>query len=178
LCEKEYSEDDLNGTYLGLWLDGDKELIREKLQQLQVELGKDFDWSIYDDVMEQSDLKVSQWTTTIHIVLGILLIVVGIGWLNSAKGMLHTKKKEYQVLRLLGASNKSVRRICWIQTWSYMIFGVVLGAILGIIVVTYFWKANVITNTPIIINWEYIVGIVIYLFGLSLMLYPTIKKMG
>lgn len=178
LCRKECTGEGLDGTYLGLWLDGDKEMTRNKLLQLQVELGKDFDWSIYDDVMEQSELKVSQWTTTMHIVLGILMIVAGIGLLNSARGMLYTRKKEYQVFRVLGASNKSVHKICWIQTWSYMVSGAVLGAILGIIIVAYLWKSNVAAKTPVIIRWDYIAGIIIYLFGLSLMLYPAIKKMG
>lgn len=178
LCEKVHSETDSSGIYVGLWLDGDKELIREKFQQLQVETGIDFDGRIYDDVMEQSDRIVSQWTTTMHIVLAMLLIVAGIGLLNSANRMLLARKKEYQMIRMLGATGKSVRRICWMQTWSYMLSGVVLGAILGIVVVACLWKNNVITNTPITIDWEYIVGIVIYLFGLSFMLHPTIKKMG
>lgn len=174
LCEKEFSEEDLSGTYAGLWLDGDKELIREKFQRLQVEPGIDFDGSIYDDIMEQSDHIKSQWTTTLHIVLAMLMIVAGIGWLNSAKGMLLARRKEFQVLRMLGATKRSVCRICWMQTWSYMLSGVVMGAILGIVVVASLWKTNVITNTPISIDWEYIAGIVIYLFALSLMLYPTI----
>lgn len=176
LCEKEYSEEDSSGTYAGLWLDGDKELIREKFQQLQIKPGIDFDGSVYDDVMEQSDHTIAQWTTTLHIVLAMLLIVAGIGLLNSAKGMLLTRKKDYQVLRILGAAERSVRRICWMQVWSYMLSGVVLGAILGFVVVSCLWKANVITNTPITIDWEYVAGIAIYLFGLSLMLYPTIQK--
>lgn len=178
LCEKEYSEEDLSGTCVGLWLDGDKETIREKFQQLQVEMGADFDGIIYDDVMEQSNRIMSQWTTTMHIVLAMLLIVAGIGLLNSANGMLLTRKKEYQTFRMLGATGKTVRRICWMQTWSYMLSGVVLGAILGIVVVACLWKNNVLTNTPITIDWEYIAGIAVYLFGLSFMLHLTIKKMG
>ena len=178
LCKKKYSEKDSSGAYVGLWLDGDKEIIREKFQQLQVEMGADFDGRIYDDVMEQSNRIMSQWTTTMHIVLAMLLIVAGMGFLNSANGMLLTRKKEYQTLRMLGATENTVRRICWMQTWSYMLSGVVLGAILGIVVVACLWKNNVITNTPITIDWEYIVGIAAYLFGLSFMLHLTIKKMG
>ena len=168
----------LDVTYLGLWLNGDKELAREKLQQLQVEFGKDFDWNIYDDIMEQSGLMVSQWTTAMYIVLGMLLAVSGAGLLNSARGMLYTRRKEYQVFRMLGAPDKRVRRICWIQVWSYMVSGAVLGAVLGIIIVAYLWKSNVVTNTPVIASWEYIAGIAIYLSGLSLMLYPAVKKTG
>lgn len=178
LCEKESTGTETGGSCVGLWLDGDKERIRDKFQQLQVEAGIYFDGSIYDDVMEQSDQIVSQWTTTMHIVLAMLLIVAGIGLLNSANGMLLTRRKEYQVFRMLGATRKTVRRICWMQTWSYMLSGVVLGAILGIVVVACLWNDLVITNTPVSTDWQYIAGIVAYLFGLSLTLYPTIRKMG
>ncbi len=178
LCGNGFTGEDLDGTYLGLWLNGDKELAREKLQQLQVEFGKDFDWNIYDDIMEQSGLMVSQWTTAMYIVLGMLLAVSGAGLLNSARGLLCTRRKEYQVFRMLGAPDKRVRRICWIQVWSYMVSGAVLGAVLGIIIVAYLWKSNVVTNTPVIASWEYIAGIAIYLSGLSLMLYPAVKKTG
>ena len=50
----------------------------------------------------------------------ILIVVAGIGWLNSAKAMLVARKEEYQVLRMLGTMVKRVRRICWFQVWSYM----------------------------------------------------------
>lgn len=176
LCEKDFSDENMYGIYLGLWLDGNKELIREKFQRLQLEPGINFEGSIYDDIMEESDHVRYQWTTTLHIVLAMLMIVAGIGLLNSAKGMLLARREEYQVLRMLGAAEKSVCRICWMQVWSYMLSGVVLGAILGVVVVSGLWKTNVITNTPIAIEWGYIAGIAIYLLGLSLMLYPTIKK--
>ena len=199
LCEKEPSEDDAvenyveewsdekkvsssgdypGGTYVGLWLDGDKELIREKFQRLQLEPGIEFTEMIYDDTKEQNDHLIRQWTTTLHIVLAMLMIVAGIGLLNSAKGMLLARKKEYQVLRMLGATQGNVHRICWMQVWSYMLSGVVLGAVLGIIVVSGLWKTEIVTNTLIKIEWEYIAGIAIYLLGLSLLLYPSIKKMG
>lgn len=178
LCEKEPSEEDLVGDHVGIWLEGDKELIREKFQRMQLEPGIEFTETIYDDVKEQNDHLIRQWTTTLHIVLAMLMIVAGIGLLNSAKGMLLARKKEYQVLRMLGTTQGSVHRICWMQVWSYMLSGVVLGAVLGIVVVSYLWKTNVITNTPIMMEWEYIAEIVIYLLGLSLLLYPSIKRMG
>ncbi len=178
LCEKKESAEGLDGTSVGIWLDGDKELIREKFQQLQLEMDTNLEWKIYDDVVENSKHMVSQWTTTLHVVLAMLLIVAGIGLLNSANGMLLARKKEYRALRMLGATDKSVHRICWMQTWSYMLSGVILGAITGAVIVVCLWKNNVITNTPITVDWEYIAVIAIYLFGLSLTLYPTVKKMG
>ena len=45
------------------------------------------------------------------------------------------------------------------------------------IIVYGIWKGNVITNTPITVEWEYLIGIVMYLFGVSFVLYPTVRKM-
>lgn len=104
----------------------------------------------------------------------MLLIVTGIGWLNSAKGMLVASKEKYSVLRMLGASSKRVRRICWIQVWSYMVSGIILGVILGIVVIYLLWNGNINGNVSIRIYWEYIIGIVGYLFVLSLLLKPVI----
>lgn len=179
LRKKEVSEDNADRDYIGLWLDGDKELIREKIQEMQIELGSgtSFEWCIYDDVMKASVRICRQWTTSLHVVLTMLLIVSGIGLLNSANGMLFAKKKEYQILRMLGETQKSVHKICWFQVWSYMLSGVVFGAFFGIIIVYGIWKGNVITNTSITIEWEYLFGIVMYLSGLSFVLYPTVKKM-
>lgn len=173
-----YSKKNLVSDYIGIWLEGDKELIRKEFQQLQIEPGIDFDGTIYDDVVEQSEHTALQWTTTLHIVLAMLLIVAGIGLLNSAKGMLLARKKDYQIIQMLGTTKSCVHRICWMQVWSYMFSGVVLGAILGIIVVHSIWQGNVFVSVPITVDWGYLAGIVIYLFGLSLILYPTIKKMG
>lgn len=78
---------------------------------------------------------------------------------------------------MLGENQKSVHKICWFQVWSYMLSGVVLGALLGMIIVYGIWKGNVITNTPITVEWEYLIGIVMYLFGVSFVLYPTVRKM-
>ena len=179
LRKKEVSEDNADRNYIGLWLDGDKELIREKIQEMQIELGSgtSFEWCIYDDVMEESVRICRQWTTSLHVVLVMLLIVSGIGLLNSANGMLFARKKEYKILRMLGETQKSVHKICWFQVWSYMLSGVVFGAFLGIVIVYSIWKGDVITDIPIAIEWEYLVGIVMYLFGLSFVLYPTVKKM-
>ena len=47
----------------------------------------------------------------------------------------------------------------------------------GMIIVYGIWKGNVITNTLITVEWEYLIGIVMYLFGVSFVLYPTVRKM-
>lgn len=175
LCQSEQQEDWNDGCWVGLYLDGDAEKIKEKFFQLEQEY-RDFQWYIYEDIMEQSEKISGQRMAMIEVVMFILLLVAGIGWLNSAKGMLMARKEEYRVLRMLGATVKRVRRISWIQVWSYMVSGIILGVILGIVVVYFLWRSNLNANVSISIYWENVMGIVIYLFILSLLLKPTIDK--
>ena len=58
-----------------------------------------------------------------------------------------------------------------------MFSGVVIGAILGFIIVVYIWEGRVIINTPITIQWEYLIGIVFYIMALSMLLYPTVNNL-
>lgn len=178
LSNEKALEKNPDSNYIGLWLDGDKELIREKIQKMQTEISDeaDFDWCIYDDMMEKSARMVAQWNTSLHVVLIMLLAVAGIGLINSANGMIMTRKKDYQILKMLGMSQKSIHKLCRFQVFSYMLSGVILGAIMGIIAVLAIWKNNVITGTPIGIEWQYLAGIAVYLSVLSLMLYPSIRK--
>jgi len=177
LYQIKQQENGADGCWVGFYLDGDDEKIKEKFFQLEQEY-RDFQWYIYKDIMEQSEKISGQRMAMIEVVMFILLLVAGIGWLNSAKGMLVARKEEYRVLRMLGATVKRVRRISWIQVWSYMVSGIILGVILGIVVVYFLWRSNLNANVSISIYWENIIGIVIYLFILSLFLKPTIKKLA
>lgn len=162
-----------SGCQAAFYLDGDKDAIEEKIYQLEKE-HRDCQWYLYEDVMEQSKVILEQRTAMIEVVIFILLIVAGIGWLNSAKGMLVARREEYRVLRLLGATVWRVRKIKWIQVWSYMLSGIILGFLLGFVVVYLLWDSNLNANVSISIYWENILGIVIYLFALSLFLKPTV----
>lgn len=168
------SKDEGSGCGANFYLDGNKDKIKEKFFQLEKE-HRDFQWYLYEDIMEQSKIISRQRTAMIEVVIFILLLIAGIGWLNSAKGMLVARKEEYRILRMLGATVKRVRMICWIQVWSYMVSGIILGVILGMGVVYLLWNSHLNANVTISIYWENIIGIVIYLFALSLFLKPTIN---
>ncbi len=164
-----------NECQLSVYLDGDIEKIKEKFFQLEKQY-REFSWYIYEDVMEQSDIIMEQRLAMIKIVMVTLLIIAGIGWLNSAKGMLMARQEEYRTLHMLGTTIKRVRRISWIQVWSYMSSGIILGVVFGIVLVYNLWKSNLNTNVSISIYWDNILGIVMYIFILSLFLKPTIDK--
>lgn len=56
--------------------------------------------------------------------------------------------------------------------------GIGIGIGMGILVVYLMWCTNANENVTISIYWENIVGIVLFLFALSLLLKPTIKKLA
>lgn len=172
LCQMDLEEEG-SGCQVDVYLDGDKDKIKEKFYQLEKE-HRDCQWYLYEEIMEQSEIISRQRTAMIEVVIFILILIAGIGWLNSAKGMLVARKEEYRILRLLGATAKRVRKICWIQVWSYMVSGIILGVILGMVVVYLLWNSHLNANVTISIYWENILGIVMYLFLLSLFLKPTI----
>lgn len=159
------------------FVNGEKKEIEELFVQLE-EKEKDSKWLIFEDIIEESNDISMQRLTMIKMVMIVLILVAGIGWLNSAKGMLVARKQEYQVLRMLGATEAKVRRISWIQVWSYMLSGILIGVGMGILIVYLLWRTNVNENVSISIYWENIVGIALFLFALSLFLKPTIKKLA
>lgn len=138
----------------------------------------DFKWLCLEEIVKESRDVSNQRLTMISVVLFVLVIVAGIGWLNSAKSMLDARKEEYQVLRMLGISVKNVRRISWIQVWSYMLTGIILGMVIGLMTVYFLWRSNVNSNVSISIYWKNVLGIVAYLFMLSMCLKSNIKQLA
>lgn len=164
------------GSVIDLWANGQQEQLRNLFDQLQVEPGVELDYTIYGELVEQSDHILRQWTLTLHIVLGMLLFVAGIGLWNSARGMLHARQKDFHVFRMLGSSRQRISRICMLQVWIYMFSGVILGAVGGYAIVHKIWENGVTTQMPLGVEWGYLAGIVCYLAGLSVLLIPTIRR--
>lgn len=160
-----------------LYVKGYTEETKEVFEKYET-LETGFKWISMEEIVEESNNVANQRLTMISVVLFVLLIVAGVGWLNSAKSMLVARKGEYQVLRMLGTSVKNVQRICWIQVWGYMLAGIVLGMGIGLVTVYFLWRSNVNANVSISIYWENVFGIVTYLFMLSMCLRLTIKQLA
>ena len=153
------------------------EQTREVFEKYEV-AKEGFKWLSMEEIMKEGNDVSNQRVTMISVILVVLIIIAGIGWLNSAKGMLLARENEYHVLRMLGTDIKSVRRISWIQVWSYMSAGIILGMAVGLVVVYFLWRSNVNPNVSISIYWENVFGIVVYMFMLSMGLRTTIKQLS
>lgn len=174
---KEKSEKNRTPNDAYFYMNGKREQLEEVLTQLEQE-EENFKWFNLEQIVEEGNTITAQRMTMIRMVMIFLAIVAGIGWLNSAKGLLLARKEEYKVLRMLGATRKNVRKISWIQVWSYMLSGIILGIVMGLTTVYLFWRNEVHENVTISIYWENIAGIALFLFALSLLLKPTIKKLA
>ena len=157
------------------YINGDSDELRELSAHLDKQY-PDSKWMIYDDYVKQIYTVSNQRNAMIKLVMLVLMFVAGIGWLNSARGILLARKHEYQVLRMLGASQKRVKRICYIQVLIYMSAGIILGSIIGIVTVYGIWNSNLNAGVSVEIFWGYIAGIVLYMIVLASLLVPTVRK--
>ena len=176
-----YTEEKLEGSYFAgtgyFYMNGDKKQLEDTINQMESKYG-DFKGLVFEQIIEEGNTISMQRLAMIKIVMIVLTIVAGIGWLNSAKGLLLARENEYKVLRMLGAKQKRVKRISWIQVISYIFSGIIMGIIIGLISVYLIWKSNVNENVTISVYWDNIAGIVLFLLGISLLLKPTVNKLA
>ena len=176
-----YTEEKPEGSYFAgtgyFYMNGDKKQLEDTINQMESKYG-DFKGLVFEQIIEEGNTISMQRLAMIKIVMIVLTIVAGIGWLNSAKGLLLARENEYKVLRMLGATQKRVKRISWIQVISYIFSGIIMGIIIGLISVYLIWKSNVNENVTILVYWDNIAGIVLFLLGISLLLKPTVNKLA
>ena len=95
-------------------------------------------WQSYSDMVEWCKKIVSERFLMIAIVLYVLTILAGTGWFNSVKNMIASQAGDYRILRQLGMSEKRVGRIIWRQIVLYLLLGIGLGIVIGILIMAYF----------------------------------------
>ena len=111
----------------------------------------------------------------IHVMIFILLVLAGAGWLIAAKNMILDRKEEYLILRKIGMTERKVSGIIWRQLIPFLFIGIVLGAFAGSLLITYLGYLNYET-------WHYsfsfdsIWFIVGYMIIMALLLIPVIRK--
>lgn len=159
------------------FINGNDNIAEKVLKEIGIKTAG-FKWKIYNQVIKSGNEVTGQRLAMIKAVLFILMLVSGIGWLNSAKGLLLARKKEYQVLRLSGVTENGTKIICFIQIWLYMLAGIVSGVLTGLVFVYIIWKNNLNPGVEIIFYWQNIAGIIIFFIVLSLMLYPAARRIS
>ncbi len=159
------------------YMKGEEKELDPLLKRIEKE-NPGFTWEIYEQVVEESEMIQTQRVVMVKLILLFLMLVAGLGWVNSARGMLIARKQDYQVLRLLGSTEKQVQKVIWVQIIGYMLAGILSGLGIGSICVYLLCHSTIDENIMIPLYWQHIVWIALYLCALSLMLIPTVKKVS
>ena len=159
------------------YIKGDEKKL-DSLLKLISQKNSGFTYEIYEQIAAEAEMIQTQRIVMMKLILFFLMLIAGLGWVNSARGMLIARKQDYQVLRLLGSTEKQVRKIVWVQVIGYMLAGILLGLGIGSVCVYLLCHSVVDENMAILLYWRSIVWIALYLCSLSLMLITTIKKVS
>lgn len=173
--EKEAADPALGGTgeaFFYIW--GRQESAKTVLEEISGE-NQQITWMDYHERMKQEDQIFQQRSVMIRLVLGMLSLVAGIGWLNSARGMLYSRRKEFQTLRILGFSKGKIYTVAWIQIGIYLLIGIAVGVLIGDIAIRNIFRDGVIDGSSIQVYWKNVAGITGYLLLLAASLGFTIR---
>ena len=175
LSEKEAADPNRGGieeAFFYIW--GYQDSVKTVLEEISRE-NQQITWLDCRDRMKQADQIFQQRSVMIRLVLGILSLVAGIGWLNSARGMLYSRRKEFQTLRILGFSKGKLYTIAWIQIGIYLLVGIAAGILMGDMAIRNIFRDSVINGSSIQVYWKNVAGITGYLLLLAASLGFTIR---
>lgn len=175
LSEKEAADPNRGGieeAFFYIW--GYQDSVKTVLEEISRE-NQQITWLDCRDRMKQADQIFQQRSVMIRLVLGILSLVAGIGWLNSARGMLYSRRKEFQTLRTLGFSERKLYGVAWMQIGIYLLAGIAAGILMGDMAIRNIFRDGVISGSSIQVYWKNVAGITGYLLLLAASLGFTIR---
>lgn len=173
--EKEAADPALGGTgeaFFYIWEGSNS--VKTVLEEISGEY-QQITWMDYHERMKQENEIFKQRSVMIRLVLGMLSLVAGIGWLNSARGMLYSRRKEFQTLRILGFSQRKICAVAWMQIGIYLLIGIAVGVLIGDIAIRNIFRDGVIDGSSIQVYWKNVAGITGYLLLLAASLGFTIR---
>ncbi|WP_313130572.1 FtsX-like permease family protein [Anaerocolumna sp.] len=159
-----------------IYIDGDWNKAESELSKLKA-VYPALKWSNYQEAKEMSTKTLNDRFYLFEIVIGVLIIIAGIGWFNSMRNIIYSRKQEYSILRVQGVSVIRLQIIISIQVLIYLFVGVVLGILVGTLIVSGMLYADY-NQFLIIIDASTTLRITLFMFGLSILLYPSIRKVS
>lgn len=131
-------------------------------------------WSKLEDVLNHTQILANDQSKMFNVCLNVLLIVIGLGLLNSLNTILYSRRREYKILHCVGMSPFGILKVLLIQIFTYLSIGLLFGIIVGAFIL---YSINYTeTNTwTLAISFKEIF-IIQYLLLLSLGTVPEIKR--
>lgn len=132
-------------------------------------------WSRLEDVLNHTQILANDQSKMFNVCLNVLLIVIGLGLLNSLNTILYSRRREYKVLHCVGMSPFGILNVLITQVFMYLSIGLLFGIVLGAFIL---YSINYTeTNTWMLtISFKEIIFIIQYLLLLSVGTIPEIKR--
>ncbi|MHC8523801.1 ABC transporter permease [Rossellomorea sp. H39__3] len=130
----------------------------------------------YEQSVNESDEMFQQRWSIFIIFLAVMLLSVAVGVFNTLLNNIHSKRKEFAVLRTLSLTRKGIISVILTQVLLYILIGLSLGIMIGIFVS---FIINIIDPGPLAINYTIIGGIVSAMLLLTILLFtPLAYRIG
>ncbi|WP_255323417.1 ABC transporter permease [Priestia megaterium] len=101
---------------------------------LNLVLLENYKVSSYDQsVKETNEMFYQRWGIFI-VVIATLVVSTMVGVFNSLANNIYSKRKEFAVLRAMGMTPKSIRKVILSQVNLYITIGVICGIVMGLLV--------------------------------------------
>ena len=159
-----------------IYVNGDLDKAEQLLRQIKT-IYSGIKWSNIEEVIKVSNKVLRERFVIFEVVVSILILIAGQGWVNAIRHAILSRKDEYRILRIHGMTLARLRNMLFIQIIIYLVTGIVSGTGIGAIVLmllTYLEGGTILAA----INFNSLMLISIFLIILNIMLIPDILKVS
>jgi putative ABC transport system permease protein len=132
-CYVDIAMDDFRQEYMGmryLYVSGNLSKGKEVLEQIKEEYPSII-WSSYEDMLENSNEIIEERYEIFQFVTIVLIIIAGIGWFNSMRNMIMSRRRDYHIMRIQGVVPIRLCKIIGYQLIAYLMVGLGVGGLIG-----------------------------------------------
>jgi putative ABC transport system permease protein len=159
-----------------IYINGDSDIAEQILSQIKNRY-TGIKWSNLEEVKKAADKALNERFVMFEVVVCILIIIAGLGWVNAIRHTILSRNDEYKVLRIHGMTIARLRKMLMKHILLYLLIGIVLGIGFGIAVLMLLTYLEGGTSL-IIVNYPALALITAFLIMLTLMLIPDVLKVS
>ncbi|MDM8152160.1 FtsX-like permease family protein [Priestia megaterium] len=129
--------------------------------------------SSYDQsVKEANEMFYQRWGIFI-VVIATLVVSTMVGVFNSLANNIYSKRKEFAVLRAMGMTPKSIRKVILSQVNLYITIGVICGIVMGLLVTLILLLMD---PGKFVIGYKTILSVVVSMLVVSTFLFSYVSR--
>ena len=109
-----------------------------------------------------------RWFGLVNLQVGVAVMVAILGIVNALTVSITDRRREFGVLKAIGAVRGQIRRLIWLEAISVAAVGLVLGAVLGAVMLTYLLEVIRYDAFGLNLDYRYPIGTVAMLVPILL----------